>query len=113
VNKKVLGIALTVFFLAMLTIPVMAAPAKKIEGVTIEVVGGSPVPYEGSPWSVSDGTIGHGKGYVVPGATVTLTIPTVGTYEDGVWESEWTANSNRKKRSMGCNNYFTLDNDFR
>ena len=37
-NKKILGIALAVFFLAMLIIPVMAAPATKIEGVTATII---------------------------------------------------------------------------
>jgi hypothetical protein len=96
VNRKVLGIAVFLMAVAMLAVPVMAAPATKIEGVTITVVTpGPPVPYEGYPRVVSDGTISHSKGESPLGSTVTLFIPGVGTYE-GDWSTEWIANANLK-----------------
>jgi hypothetical protein len=87
VNKKVLGIVLTVSFLAMLTIPVMAKPATKIEGVTA-TANGTPTP--SSMRTVSHGSIRHIKGTTA--GTVYLTIQGLGTLE-GTWNSEWVTRS--------------------
>jgi hypothetical protein len=95
-NKKVLGIALVCVFLAVLATPVMAAPATKIEGVTITVTTGPPVPYDGYPRWVSEGTISHSRGESFPASTVTLFIPGVGTFS-GDWHTVWMSNGNWKK----------------
>jgi hypothetical protein len=87
VNKKVLGIVLTVSFLAMLAIPVMAAPATKVEGVTATADG---IPTPSSIRTVSHGSIRHIKGTTT--GTVYLTIPGLGTLE-GTWNSEWVTRS--------------------
>jgi hypothetical protein len=97
--KKILVITVLLLTVAMLAIPVMGAPATKIEGVTITVVSGPPVPDE-PPRFVSDGTISHATGQSASGATVTLYIPGVGTYE-GDWHADWRANANWKKASEG------------
>jgi len=91
-NKKILGIALAVFFLAMLTIPVMAAPATKI-GVTVTAAT-TPVPNPGFPHMVSDNTILHSKGTST--GTVTLNIPGKDPIV-GDWAGEFGANVNLKK----------------
>jgi hypothetical protein len=93
VNKKVLGIVLTVFFLAMLTVPVMAAPATKIEGVTATAMV-TQTPNPGFPHMVSDGTISHGKGTST--GTVTLNIPGQDPLV-GDWAGEWISMGNFKK----------------
>jgi hypothetical protein len=98
-NKKVLGIALTVFFLAMLTIPVMAKPATKIEGVTVTAVV-TQTSDPGYPRFVSDGAIGHGKGPSV--GTVTVNIPGK-TPLNGIWNGEWVSNSNWKEDPVVVN----------
>jgi hypothetical protein len=99
-NKKVLGIAVTLLIAAMFVAPAMAAPATKIEGVTITVVTGPPVPYDGYPRLVSEGTIAHSRGESFPDSTVTLFIPGVGIYSgtySGDWDTVWIANANFKK----------------
>ena len=99
-NKKMLVIPVLLLAFALISIPVMGAPATKIEGVTIEVHStGPPDPYDGYPRWVSDHTIVHSKGESAPDSTVTLTIPTVGTYT-GTWHTEWIANGNWKKDSI-------------
>ena len=99
-NKKILGIALTVFFLAMLTIPVMAAPATKIGGVTLTNVT-PPVRtiYPGYP-RIYDNGIRHVKGNTTN--NVNLTIPGLGpSGSDLILEiarySEWIS----KSKSIG------------
>ena len=97
-NKKMLVIPVFLLAFAFISIPVMGAPATKIEGVTIEVfTTGQPVPDDGYPRWVSDGTIVHSKGESSPGSTVTLFIPGVGTYVDGDWHTDWIFNGNWKK----------------
>ena len=91
-NKKVLGIVLTVSFLAMLTIPVMAAPATKIEGVTVTAVV-TQAANPGYPRFVSHDTIGHTKGTSV--GTVTVNIPGK-TPLNGIWNGEFVTMSNWK-----------------
>jgi hypothetical protein len=98
-NKKILGIALTVFFSAMLTIPVMGAPATKIEGVTVTAMV-TQASDPGYPRMVSDGTIGHGKGTSV--GTVTVNIPGK-TPLDGIWNGEWVSMSNWKEDPVVVN----------
>jgi hypothetical protein len=105
VNKKILGIALTVSFLAMLTIPVMAAPATKIEGVTATAVV-TQTPDHGFPHMASHNTIMHGKGTSV--GTVTLTIPNPQdpqnpTVLTGDWAGEWVSMSNWKEDPVVVN----------
>ena len=95
-KKKILVITVLLLTFALLSIPVMGKPATKIEGVTIAVLStGPPVPYDGYPRWVSDGTISHLKGESSPGSTVTLTIPEVGTYVGG-WDTDWLVNGNWK-----------------
>ena len=95
-NKKILGIPVLILTFALLSIPVMGAPATKIEEVTMTVENGGPVSYDGYPRWVSDDTILLSKGGTSPEATVTLVIPGVGTY-NGPWYSEWIAMANWKK----------------
>ena len=71
-NKKILGIAVTLLLAAMFVAPALAAPATKIEGVEMYVAAGQ-IPYPGFPHMVSHGTISHSKGY--SDGTVTLIIP--------------------------------------
>ena len=101
-NKKILGLAVVLLAAAMLAVPVMAAPATKIEGVTMEVSPGAAVPYDGYPRWVSDGTISHSRGTNTPGMTVTITIPNPQdppnpTVLIGDYHSDWVANANWKK----------------
>ena len=101
-NKKVLGVAVTLLLAAMFVAPAMAAPATKIEGVTMVVSPGGPVPYDGYPRWVSDGTISHSRGTNPPGMTVTITIPNPQDPENptvlsGDYYSDWVANANWKK----------------
>jgi hypothetical protein len=96
-KKKILVISVLLLTFAFISIPVMAAPAIK-KDATITVVSGPPVIDELR--YVSDGTITHGRGVSDPEATVTLTIPGIGTYT-GTWHTEWIANGNWKKVSLG------------
>ncbi|MEJ2244229.1 MAG: hypothetical protein P8X87_06870 [Candidatus Bathyarchaeota archaeon] len=80
-NKKILGVLVCLFTLALLTIPVLGVPATKIEGVTftgenIERVTSSVRTF---------GNIRISKGTTT--GDVYLTIPTIGTLE-GDWHSE-------------------------
>ena len=90
-KKKVLGIVLTVFFLAMLAVPVLAAPATKIEGVTLtDVTIPARMTHPGYPRV--GGGIMHSKGNT--SNTAMLTIPGFFANGDdlvltGAWFSEW------------------------
>jgi hypothetical protein len=93
-KKKILGVLVALLALALLTVPVMGAPATK-KPATIVVMGGGPVPDEpprfvgkGTP-----GTISHATGGTAEGATVTLTIEDIGTFT-GDWDSDWKVNRN-------------------
>ena len=93
-NKKVLGIALTIFFLAMLTIPVMAEPAT-IEEVTMTAVVTQVIDPD-FPRMVSHNTISHGRG--TSSGTVTLNIPgQIPPVLSGDWAGEWISRGNFKK----------------
>jgi hypothetical protein len=88
-NKKVLGVALALIVMALLATPVMAAPATKIEGVTLTIAA-TTVPDPGYPRMVSHDTISHTKGTST--GTVTLTIPILEPDGlDGDWDAEWVA----------------------
>jgi hypothetical protein len=93
-NKKIIVVFAALLFLAMFVAPVMAAPATKIEGVTMTVAQSGP-PVIDKRRFVSDDTISHSTGGSSPGSTVTLTIPDVGTYS-GDWHTAWIANGNYK-----------------
>ena len=69
-NKKVLGFALTIFFLAMLAAPVIAVPATKVEGVTAIM---DFVAIPGSQKLVDHGIQQTREGVSI--GTVTLNIP--------------------------------------
>ena len=94
-NKKILMLLVSVLAVALLAIPVMGAPATKIEGVILTDVG-IPVRYThpGYPLVV-DHTIAHSKGNTTN--TITLTIPkpeqTTPLVLEGSWYSEWISRS--------------------
>ena len=85
----------------------MAAPAIKIEGVTMGVSPGAPEPYDGYPrWSGEPfESISKSKGDTPEGMTVIITIPDPEDPENpaaaevlsGDWYTEWVANANWKK----------------
>lgn len=80
-KKKILGVLVALLAVALLTVPVMSAPATKIEGVTLTAV------VTNTPGSllISDHTILHTRGTSI--GTVTLTIS--GQDLPGTWYSEW------------------------
>ena len=92
-NKKILVIPILLLTFVLLSIPVMAKPATKID-VTMTVVSGPPTVLEAH--FVSDDTIRHSRGEGYQPSTVTLDIPGVGTYS-GNWATFWMANGNYKK----------------
>ena len=78
---------------ALLTVPVMGAPATKIPGVTMAAMV-TQVPNEGFPHVVSHGTIMHSKG--TSSGTVKLIIPTLYPGPDGldgIYAGEWNSNA--------------------
>jgi hypothetical protein len=83
----------------MLATPVMAAPAKKIEEVTVTAVV-TQTSDPGYPRLVSHGTISHGKGTSV--GTVTVNIPGK-TPLNGIWNGEWVTMSNWKEDPVVVN----------
>lgn len=85
-NKKMLVVFVSLFTLALLTIPVMSAPATKIEEVTVTAVV-TQTPNEGFPRLVSHDTIGHTKGTST--GTVTINIPGQQDPLVGVWNGEF------------------------
>ena len=99
VNRKVLGIGFAFIFLAMLATPVMAAPATKIEGVTVTAVV-TQAANPGYPRFVSHDTIGHSKGTSV--GTVTVNIPGK-TPLNGIWNGEFVSMSNWKEDPVVVN----------
>jgi len=94
-NKKMLGVFVCLFTLALLTIPVMGAPATKIEGVTtIPLTPAVRMFHSGYPRSYDNGII-HSKGNNTH--TVRLTIPGLGLggsdlILDGSHYSDWSTN---------------------
>jgi hypothetical protein len=98
-NKKILVSTVLLLTMAMLTIPVMAAPATKIEGVTVTAVV-TQAADPGYPRFVSAGTIGHSKGTSV--GTVTVNIPGK-TPLNGTWNGEWVSMSNWKEDPVVVN----------
>ena len=98
-NWKILGLVFAFIFLAMLATPVMAAPATKIEGVTVTAVV-TQAANPGYPRFVSHDTIGHSKGTSV--GTVTVNIPGK-TPLNGIWNGEWVSNSNWKEDPVVVN----------
>jgi hypothetical protein len=99
VKKKILCVLVAMLAVALLTIPVMGAPATKIEGVTVtgDVVQTSDPGY---PRLVSDGTISHGKGTSV--GPVTVNIPDQ-TPLNGIWNGEWVSMGNWKEDPVVLN----------
>ena len=92
-KKKILGLAISIAMLAMLAAPVMAAPATKIEGVTV-TASVTQTMDPGYPRFVSDGTISHGKG--TSEGTVTVNIPGE-TPLNGDWNGEFVTMGHWKK----------------
>ena len=82
-------LVIPVFLLAfaLISIPVMAAPATKIEGVTLTVAAPPPVMDPGYPRVVGH-TVLHGRG--TDDGTVTLIIPGY-PLPEGIWESTWSS----------------------
>ena len=90
-KKKILIMAFALIFVAMLAAPVLAAPATKIEGVTLTEVT-TPVRMTHPGYPRIGGGIMHSKGNTTN--TAMLTIP--GFFPDGsdliltgTWFSEW------------------------
>jgi hypothetical protein len=83
-KKKILVFPIFLLAFAMISIPVMAAPATKIEGVTLTSATTTAY-YDGYPRRVSQQIV-LSKGYST--GLVTLDIPTVGTLY-GTWNSTW------------------------
>ena len=81
-NKKILGIIVSVLTLAILVAPAMAAPATKIEGVTL-TSGATPVR---DSIRFVDHNIVHSRGTST--GPVTLTIPEY-PLPEGIWDSTW------------------------
>ena len=92
-NKKILVIPVLLLTFALFSIPVMAAPATKIEGVTLTAVA-PPAPDFGFPRFVAHDTIVHSRGTST--GKVTLTIPGY-PLPEGDWDSEWITNGNFKQ----------------
>ena len=90
-NKKILGVLVVLLALALLTVPVMGAPAIK-KPATIVVTSGGPVLDE-PPRFVGQGRISHATGGTAENAEVTLTIEDIGTFT-GDWDSDWKVNRN-------------------
>jgi hypothetical protein len=82
-NKKILVIPVLLLAFALISIPVMGAPATKIEGVTLTAAA-TPIP-DDTRW-VSHDTIRHARGTST--GTVTLNIPGQDPLP-GDWYSEW------------------------
>ena len=85
-NKKILVIPILLLTFVLLSIPVMAKPATKIEEVTVTAVV-TQTPNEGFPRLVSHGTISHSKGTST--GTVTITIPTEDPQNPIVLNGDW------------------------
>ena len=90
-NKKVLGVAVTLLLAAMFIAPAMAAPATKIEGVTLTLATAL-IPDPDSA-IFADHNIVHNEGIAI--GTATLDIPGQGSLSftyDGIWSgtSKWT-----------------------
>jgi hypothetical protein len=99
-NKKIFVITVLLLTFALLSIPVMAAPATKIEGVTV-MADIEQTPDPGYPRVVSHGTITHGKG--TSEGTVTVNIPGQTTPLVGDWNGEWVSTGNWKKDPVVLN----------
>jgi hypothetical protein len=82
-NRKILVIAVALMTIAMIVAPAMAAPATKIEGVTLTRIGS---PVTSSYRFVAHDTIRFSEG--TTDGTVALTIPNIGDL-NGNWHSEW------------------------
>jgi hypothetical protein len=95
-NKKFLVIPVLLLTFVFISIPVMAAPAKKIEGVTMtRITPAVRKVHPGYPRYVGNG-IGHSKGNST--FTVRLTIPGLGPMGsdlilEGARHGEWISNS--------------------
>ena len=88
-NKKILVVFASFLFLVMLATPAMAAPATKIEGVTVTAA--VTQTYDpGFPRYVSHGTIMHAKGTST--GTVTINIPDQDPLV-GVWDGKFVNNA--------------------
>ena len=85
VKKKILVIAVALMFIAMLAIPVLAAPATKIEGVTLMLYH---TPSAGPPHIV-DHTIIHTIGTSYGPATLTIPTDQDPLELEGIWDTEW------------------------
>jgi hypothetical protein len=83
VKKKILCVLVAMLAVALLTIPVMGAPATKIEGVTLTATT-TPIPNDMR--LVSHDTIRHVRG--TSSGPCTLTIPGH-PLPEGTWYSEW------------------------
>ena len=83
-KRKVLWVAVALFLATVLLAPAMAAPATKIEGVTLTFAAIT-VPNPGYP-RIVDHTIMHTKG--TSHGSVTLTIPGQDPLV-GDWDAEW------------------------
>jgi hypothetical protein len=91
-NKKILVISVLLLTFALLSIPVMGAPAIK-KPATIVVTGG--VPVVDVIRFVGQGRISHATGGTPEDAKVTLTIG--GDTYEGDWDSDWKVNRNWPK----------------
>ena len=92
-KNRILVIAVLLLTFALLSIPVMAEPAIKIEGVTV-TASVTQTMDPGYPRFVSHGTISHGKGTSV--GTVTVNIPGK-TPLNGIWNGEFVSNGHWKE----------------
>ena len=91
-KKKMLVIPVLLLTFALFSIPVMGAPATKIEGTLTTDT--TPPEYDPDfPREVSHDTISHGRGTTAGTATLTIGQDIHG----GDWDSEWISVVNLKK----------------
>jgi hypothetical protein len=98
-KKNILLITVLLLTFAFISIPVMAKPATKIEGVTVTAVV-TQTPNPGFPRLVSHDAIGHTKGTST--GTVAITIPTEDPLNPIVLNGDW-------KGEFVTRGKFTLD----
>ena len=87
-KKKIQVIAVALMFAAMLVAPVLAAPATKIEGVTMTAAV-IQTPNPGSPRMVSHDTISHSEGTSTGTVTLDIPMPSGPLVLTGDYDSEW------------------------